>query len=147
MIRVIIFFVILTRRYIAANTLNMKNRYVTSHAKTYTNGFPFSNGNLFTSRFSSVHKKFASVRTAWAIRLKSAPSISSSLTATSNLSISSGIFPDLWNIAKVSPLRKDDSLFDRSNYRPISVLPVVSKILARHVHQTFYNFPSQHELF
>jgi len=69
------------------------------------------------------------------------------LTATSNLSISSGIFADLWKIAKVSPLRKDDSLFDRSNYRPISVLPVVSKILARHVHQTFYNFLSQHELF
>ena len=43
---------------------------VTSHAKTYTNGFPFSNGNPFTSRFSSVQKKFASVRTAWAIRLK-----------------------------------------------------------------------------
>lgn len=35
---------------------------------------------------------------------------------------------------------------DRSNYRPISVLPVVSKILARHVYKTFYNFLSQHEL-
>ena len=43
---------------------------VTSHAKTYTHGFPFSNGNPFTSRFSSVQTKFASVRTAWAIRLK-----------------------------------------------------------------------------
>ena len=43
---------------------------VTSHAKTYTNGFLFSNGNPFTSRFSPVPKKFASVRTAWAIRLK-----------------------------------------------------------------------------
>ena len=43
---------------------------VTSHAKTYTNGFPFSNGNPFTSRFSSVQLKFASVRTAWAIRSK-----------------------------------------------------------------------------
>ena len=40
------------------------------HAKTYTNGFPFSNGNPLTSRFSSVQQKFASVRTAWAIRLK-----------------------------------------------------------------------------
>ena len=43
---------------------------MTSHTKTYTNGFPLSNGNPFTSRFSSVQKKFASVRTAWAIRLK-----------------------------------------------------------------------------
>ena len=46
------------------------NNNVTSHTKTYTNGFPFSNGNPFTSRFSPVQKKFASVRTAWAIRLK-----------------------------------------------------------------------------
>ena len=75
-----------------------------------------------------------------------APSISPSLTAVFNLSISSGVFPDLWKIAKVSPLHKDGSLFDRSNYRPISVLAVLSKILERHVHQTFYYFLSQHEL-
>ena len=48
--------------------------------------------------------------------------------------------------AKVSPLHKDGSLFDRSSYRPISVLAVVSKILERHVHQTFYYFLSQHDL-
>ena len=68
-----------------------------------------------------------------------ASSISRSLTAIFNLSISSGVFPDLWKISKVSPLHKDGSLFDRSNYRPISVLAVVSKILERHVHQTFPN--------
>ena len=33
-------------------------KYVTSHAKTYTDGFPFSNGFPFTSRLSVV-------RTAW----------------------------------------------------------------------------------
>ena len=75
-----------------------------------------------------------------------ASSISPSLTAIFNLSISSGVFPDLWKTAKVSPLHKDGSLFDRSNYRPISVLAVVSKILERHVHQTFYYFLSQHDL-
>ena len=41
---------------------------------------------------------------------------------------------------------KDGSLFDRFNYRPKSVLAVVSKILERHVHQTFYYFLSQHDL-
>ena len=68
------------------------------------------------------------------------------LTAIFNLSISSGIFPDLWKTAKVSPPHKGGSLFDRSNYRPISVMAVVSKILQRHVHQTFYYFLSQQEL-
>ena len=75
-----------------------------------------------------------------------ASSISPSLTAIFNLSISSGVFPNLWKTANVSPLHKDGSLFDRSNYRPISVLAVVSKILERHVHQTFYYFLSQHDL-
>lgn len=45
-----------------------------------------------------------------------------SLTAICNLSVSSGIFPDLWKTAKVSPLHTDGSLFDRSNYRKMSVL-------------------------
>ena len=75
-----------------------------------------------------------------------ASSISPSLPSVFNLSISSGVFPNLWKTAKVSPLHKDGSLFDRSNYRPISVLAVLSKILERHVHQTFYYFLSQHEL-
>ena len=47
---------------------------------------------------------------------------------------------------KVSPLHKDSPLFDKFNYRPISVLAIVSKILERHRHQTFYYFLSQHEL-
>ena len=60
-----------------------------------------------------------------------ASSISPSSTAIFNLSISCGVFPDLWKTAKVSPLHKDGSLFDRSNYCTISVLAVVSKILER----------------
>ena len=68
------------------------------------------------------------------------------LTTIFNLSISSGIFPDLWETAKVSPLNKDGSLFDKSNYGPVSVLALVSKILERLLHQTFYYFLSQHEL-
>ena len=32
--------------------ITLFSTFVTSHAKTYTNGFPFSNGNLFTSHFS-----------------------------------------------------------------------------------------------
>ena len=76
----------------------------------------------------------------------SAPSICSSLTSIFNLSISSNSFPDSWKIAKVSPLFKEGSLFDRSNYRPISVLPIISKILERHVHTSFYSFISDHHL-
>ena len=42
--------------------------YVTSHAKTYTNGFPFANGKPFTTRVLPVLKNIAPVRTAWVTR-------------------------------------------------------------------------------
>ena len=75
-----------------------------------------------------------------------APSIASSLKTIFNLSLSLGYFPDLWKKAKVSPLFKGSSLFDRSNYRPISVLATLSKILDRHVHNSFYNFRTENDL-
>ena len=50
-----------------------------------------------------------------------------------NLSIKTGIYPDMWKKAKLIPLYKSDSQLDTGNYRPISILAVVSKILERHV--------------
>ena len=59
--------------------------------------------------------------------LKSAASaISNSLTTVFNLSISSGVFSHAWKVAKVTPLFKEGSLLDRSNFRPISVFAIVS---------------------
>ena len=48
-----------------------------------------------------------------------------------NQSLCSGIFPDMLKIAKVIPLFKkgDQHLLD--NYRPISLLPVISKIFEK----------------
>ena len=55
------------------------------------------------------------------------------VTSLINKSISEGTFPALWKRAIVTPIpkKKCDALTD---YRPISVLPVVSKILERVIH-------------
>ena len=54
--------------------------------------------------------------------------ISACITLIINQSIKSGIFPDGLKIAKVIPIyKKDDKRFIK-NYRPISVLPVISKV-------------------
>ena len=42
-----------------------------------------------------------------------------------------GIFPDACKIAKVKPLFKKGSKTDPSNYRPISLLPLLSKVFER----------------
>ena len=39
-----------------------------------------------------------------------------------------GVFPDRLKTARITPIFKGGAKFDRENYRPISVLPVVSKI-------------------
>ena len=48
-----------------------------------------------------------------------------------NLSMALGIFPNACKIAKVKPLFKKGSKTDPSNYRPISLLPLLSKVFER----------------
>jgi len=63
-----------------------------------------------------------------------------------NLSLQSGIVPSKLKIAKVSPIYKKDDPFQFSNYRPISVLPCLSKILERLVYNRLYNYLTHHHL-
>ena len=50
-----------------------------------------------------------------------------------NLSLNSTSIPTSWKRAKVIPVFKNGSAEDVSNYRPISVLPILSKIMERAV--------------
>ena len=54
--------------------------------------------------------------------------ISKSITLIINQSLRTGIFPNKLKIAKVILIFKKDSKKLIENYRPISVLPVISKI-------------------
>jgi len=49
-----------------------------------------------------------------------------------------GLFPSQWKIAKVFPLYKKDDRTEAQNYRPISVLPAISKIFERAVYDQLY---------
>ena len=61
--------------------------------------------------------------------LKMAASIvAPSLTYIFSKSILTGIYPNDWKAAKVTPLFKKGLKSDPNNYRPISVIPVVSKV-------------------
>ena len=61
------------------------------------------------------------------------PSVVSSLTLIINESIRTSVFPSAWKIAKVTALHKSGSDTELNNYRPISVLNAVTKIIERHV--------------
>ena len=60
---------------------------------------------------------------------EASPTVTRSLTFIINQSIATGIFPKAWKRARVSPIFKEDLRNDPNNYRPISVLPVVSKLI------------------
>ena len=62
-----------------------------------------------------------------------APNIAPSLTKLFNLSIRSGCCPNSWKVARIIPIRKADEMTSPANYRPISILPIVSKVLERHI--------------
>ena len=63
-----------------------------------------------------------------------------------NCSIKTGRFPDTWKVARVTPIHKKDSGDDISNYRPISILPIASKILEKHVSIHLYEYMTSYNL-
>ena len=62
------------------------------------------------------------------------------LTYLFNLSLEKGIFPELYKRADVVPLYKSKSKLDCVNYRPISLLPTVSKLLEKIIYKRLYLF-------
>ena len=75
-----------------------------------------------------------------------APVISDSLTLIFNLSITLSCFPDEWKTARVIPLYKNGQRNLSGNYRPISVLPAISKILERILYDQLYSYLTKCEL-
>ena len=64
-----------------------------------------------------------------------AVSIAPSIAKLFNISIRLARFPQSWKISSIVPVPKTKKqLGDASNYRPISLLSVVSKLLERHLH-------------
>ena len=70
------------------------------------------------------------------------------ITDLCNLSITSGKIPDSRKIAKLKPIYKKGSLTEASNYRPISLLPLISKVIEKVIHdQTSAFLNSRHLLY
>ena len=63
-----------------------------------------------------------------------APCISNSLCTIFNKCLQLGKLPAAWKVANIIPIHKNGSPGEVSNYRPISLLPLVSKVLERCVY-------------
>ena len=79
--------------------------------------------------------------------LKIAPDIlCPSISYVINKSLASGIFPQPWKEAKISPIFKNGSKDDVNNYRPISILPTLSKIIEKWIQKHLMSFLNNHNL-
>ena len=73
--------------------------------------------------------------------------ICSSVTNFLNPSNSWGKFPEVWKCFKVRALFECSDRSNPTNYRPISILPTLSKIMEKVAHSQFYAFLKSHDLF
>jgi len=62
------------------------------------------------------------------------------LTLILNQTLNTGIFPNKLKVAKVLPIFKKDDSMKFENYRPVSVLPSVSKVFERVIHNQLYSY-------
>ena len=66
--------------------------------------------------------------------------LSKPISELCNLSIKLGSFPNSCKIAKLKPLFKKGSKTNPSNYRPMLLLPLISKIIVKFFHEQTSSF-------
>ena len=71
--------------------------------------------------------------------------IATPLSHIFNLSLSTGKCPNALKLAKVIPIYKKDDPSQISNYRPISLLPSISKVLEKIIYKRLFNFLKQNK--
>jgi len=73
--------------------------------------------------------------------------VSEGIAIIINKSLATGVAPDILKIAKVIPIYKSKDSQHYANYRPISLLPVISKLLGKVVHTKLYSFMYMQTIF
>ena len=64
-----------------------------------------------------------------------------SLAFLLNQSISSGIVPTEWKLARVTPIFKKGKRQDVNNYQPIAIIPAVAKVFEKNNLRPIFQVP------
>lgn len=74
------------------------------------------------------------------------PLISNVLAYIINLTLTNGVFPEQLKVAKVTAVHKGGDINTLANYRPISVLPTISKIFEGVIYDRLASFFDKHQI-
>ena len=69
------------------------------------------------------------------------------LTNLFNTSIATSTFPDALKLSEIIPLFKQGDKLDCSNYRPISLIPTLSKIFEKCIYKQLYSYFNKNDIF
>ena len=72
--------------------------------------------------------------------------LSKPLAELINLSLNQGKFPTILKIAKIIPIHKRGDKSECDNYRPISLVSNISKLILKTVHERLYSFLEKEQL-
>ena len=108
---------------------------------------PVSEEDVLKVIHGMSNKKSTGVDNISTLMIKMAvPTIVPSLTHICNRSLSERIFPTKWKRSKIIPIHKSGNKKSANNYRPISILPSVSKILERLVQVQLTNYLKSNDI-
>ena len=147
---------------------NTFNTYFTSIGETLASSIQHNSTNpeiylkSTTTTFSiqppsleTVRKLLESLNERKAIGLDKIPNrllklsagiVAPALTKIFTKSIETGIFPQEWKLAKVTPIFKRGEKTDPGNYRPISVIPVLSNIFEKIIYDQLFAYLNEKNL-
>ncbi len=66
--------------------------------------------------------------------------LSKPLATIFNMLLSTSMFPKAWKLANVTPIYKKSNPAHPTNYRPISLLSCLGKLMERCIHKHLYNY-------
>ena len=75
------------------------------------------------------------------------PSVGSCLLRIVNTSLRTGIIPDSWKVSIIHPVPKASNSRDLTNFRPISIVPTIAKIVERVVQEQLFSYFNDNHLF
>ena len=74
------------------------------------------------------------------------PYVPKSIAQLLNISASNSIFPESWKAARATPIFKDGDNSELSNYRPISILPVLIRLFGKLIFNQLYTYLNENNV-